>query len=152
MLKVKNKDTVLVSLLLTLKIFHTLFYVSIVNFEQVNASWDKLTGNVQPIIFTTYQRVNYKKLQLKIALSLKTCLYTALTQATAVKIVFTLLYSFLKKRYSDVICLSIPSENIIKTVFFYVFRGVDAGEISPAYHIWGIAKPPKFAIMNFGIK
>ena len=62
MLKVKNKDTVLVSLLLTLNIFHTLFYVSIVNFEQVNASRDKLTGNVQPIIFTTYQRVNYKKL------------------------------------------------------------------------------------------
>ena len=46
MFKVNNKDTrattgvVLVSLLLTLNIFHTLFYsVPIVNFEQVNARW-----------------------------------------------------------------------------------------------------------------
>ena len=46
MFKVNNKDTrttpgvVLVSLLLTLNIFHTLFSVSIVDFEQVNADWD----------------------------------------------------------------------------------------------------------------
>ena len=43
MLKVNNKDTsdvVLVSLLLTLNIFHTFFFsVSIVNFVQVNAGW-----------------------------------------------------------------------------------------------------------------
>ena len=40
MFKVNNKDTrcLLVSLLLTLNIFHTLF--SIVNFEQVNADWE----------------------------------------------------------------------------------------------------------------
>ena len=44
MFRVSNKDTrtmpgvVLVSLLLPLSIFHTLFSVSIVNFEQVNAS------------------------------------------------------------------------------------------------------------------
>ena len=39
MFKVNNKDTgvILVSLLLTLNMFHTLFSVSIVNFEQVNA-------------------------------------------------------------------------------------------------------------------
>ena len=30
------------SLLLTLNIFHTLFSVSIVNFEQINADWDYL--------------------------------------------------------------------------------------------------------------
>ena len=48
MFKVNNKDTrttpivvVLVSLLLTLNIFHTLFYVSIVNFEQVNADYKR---------------------------------------------------------------------------------------------------------------
>ena len=49
MFKVNNKDTrttpgvVLVSLLLTLNIFHTLFFsVSIVNFEHLNADWDAL--------------------------------------------------------------------------------------------------------------
>ena len=48
MFKVNNNDTrttpivvVLVSLLLTLNIFHTLFYVSIVNFEQVNADYKR---------------------------------------------------------------------------------------------------------------
>ena len=45
MFKVNNKDAngvVFVSLLLTLKIFHTYLYssVSIVNFEQVNAGWE----------------------------------------------------------------------------------------------------------------
>ena len=48
MFKVNNKDTrttpmfcvALVSLLLTLNILHTLFSVSIVNFEQVTASWE----------------------------------------------------------------------------------------------------------------
>ena len=46
MFKVNNKDTrttpgvVLVSLLLTLNIFHTLFSAFIVNFEQVIAGWD----------------------------------------------------------------------------------------------------------------
>ena len=42
MFKVNNKDTigiVLVSLLLTLKIFHNLSSISIVSFEQVNADW-----------------------------------------------------------------------------------------------------------------
>ena len=48
MFKVNNKDTrttpmangiVLVSLLLTLNIFHTLFYCFVVNFEQVIAAW-----------------------------------------------------------------------------------------------------------------
>ena len=41
MFKVNNKDNgvVLVSLLLTLNIFHTCSSVSIVNFEQVNAGW-----------------------------------------------------------------------------------------------------------------
>ena len=45
MFKVNNKDTrttpgvVLVSLLLTLNIFHTLFSAFIVNFEQVIAGW-----------------------------------------------------------------------------------------------------------------
>ena len=46
MLKVNNKNTrndaisvVLVSLLLTLNIFHTLSSVFIVNFEKVNADW-----------------------------------------------------------------------------------------------------------------
>ena len=49
MFKVNNKDTrttpgvILVSLLLTLNIFHTLFFsVSIVNFEHLNADWDAL--------------------------------------------------------------------------------------------------------------
>ena len=39
--KVNNKDTgvVLVSLLLTLDIFHTFSSVSIINFEQVNVCW-----------------------------------------------------------------------------------------------------------------
>ena len=37
MFKVNNKD--LVSLLLTLDIFHTFSSVSMVNFEQVNAGW-----------------------------------------------------------------------------------------------------------------
>ena len=57
---------VLVSLLLTLNIFHTLFSVSIVNFEQVNAGWvaslsytsTKECSLIQPIIcigFTTRQ-------------------------------------------------------------------------------------------------
>ena len=42
MFKADNKDTngvVLVSLLLTLNIFHTFSSVSIVNFEQVNTGW-----------------------------------------------------------------------------------------------------------------
>ena len=52
MFKVNNKDSktakrhhcvVLMSLLLTLNIFHTLSSVSIVNFEQVNAGWDMLS-------------------------------------------------------------------------------------------------------------
>ena len=49
MFKVNNKDTrttpgvILVSLLLTLNIFHTLFFsVSVVNFEHLNADWDAL--------------------------------------------------------------------------------------------------------------
>ena len=48
MFKVNNKDTrttpgvVLVSLLLTLNMFHTLFSAFTVNFEQVIAGWDKL--------------------------------------------------------------------------------------------------------------
>ena len=57
---------VLVALLLTLNIFHTLFSVSIVNFEQVNAGWvaslsytsTKECSLIQPIIcigFTTRQ-------------------------------------------------------------------------------------------------
>ena len=33
-------DVVLVCLLLTLNIFQTFFYVSIVDFEQVNVSWE----------------------------------------------------------------------------------------------------------------
>ena len=47
MFKVSKKDTrktsvdvVLVSLLLTLKIFHIIFSVSIVDFEQVNGGWE----------------------------------------------------------------------------------------------------------------
>ena len=43
MFKVNNKDTrttpTAVSLMLTLSIFHTLFGVSVVNFEQVIAGW-----------------------------------------------------------------------------------------------------------------
>ena len=47
LLKVNNKDTrttpevILVSLLLTLNKFHTLLYVSIVNFKHVIAGWEK---------------------------------------------------------------------------------------------------------------
>ena len=40
MFKVNNKNTTLVFLLLTLNIFHTFFSVSIVDFEQVNATWE----------------------------------------------------------------------------------------------------------------
>ena len=36
-------DVVLVALLLTLKIFHTLSSISIVNFGEVNARWEPLT-------------------------------------------------------------------------------------------------------------
>ena len=36
---IQRIDVVLVFLLLTLKIFHTFFSVSIVDFEQVNVSW-----------------------------------------------------------------------------------------------------------------
>ena len=49
MFKVNNKDTratpdvVLVSLLLTLNIFHTFSNVSTVNFEHVNADWVHLS-------------------------------------------------------------------------------------------------------------
>ena len=42
MFKVNNKGTrmtSLVSLLLTLNIFHTFFSASLVNFEEVNAGW-----------------------------------------------------------------------------------------------------------------
>ena len=40
MLKVKSKDTRTTSkLLLTLNMFHTLFYVSVADFEQVISSW-----------------------------------------------------------------------------------------------------------------
>ena len=52
MFEVNNKDTrttlsvVLVSLLLTLNIFHTLSSVSIVNFEQVNAGWGVVKSRV----------------------------------------------------------------------------------------------------------
>ena len=45
MFKVNNKDingVVLVSLLLTFNIFHTLFSVFIVDFEQVGAGWEAL--------------------------------------------------------------------------------------------------------------
>ena len=37
---------VLGSLLLTLNIFHTLFYVSIVNFEHVFASWNEIVSTL----------------------------------------------------------------------------------------------------------
>ena len=37
-----ENEVVLVFLLLTLNIFHTLFSVSIVEFEQVNVSWDRI--------------------------------------------------------------------------------------------------------------
>ena len=37
--KHKKRDVVLVFLLLTLNIFHSVFSVSIVGFEQVNVSW-----------------------------------------------------------------------------------------------------------------
>ena len=56
MFKVSNKDTrtttgvVLVSLLLTLNIFHTLFYcssVSVVNFKHVNADWGWVLQKLQ---------------------------------------------------------------------------------------------------------
>ena len=42
MFKVNNKDNgvALESLLLTLNIFHTLFFISTVNFEQVSTGWE----------------------------------------------------------------------------------------------------------------
>ena len=45
-LKLTITGAVLVFLLLTLNIFHTLFCVSIVNFEKVNVTWDANTNAV----------------------------------------------------------------------------------------------------------
>ena len=55
MFEVNNKDVVLVSLLLTLNIFHTLFSsISIVNFEQVNVGWVILTYYIMKDAVVTY--------------------------------------------------------------------------------------------------
>ena len=41
-IKINPIGVVLVSLLLTLNIFHTLFYFFFVNFEHVNVGWDRI--------------------------------------------------------------------------------------------------------------
>ena len=57
MFKVNNKDTgvALESLLLTLNIFHTLFFISTVNFEQVSTGWEGIVF----IWIQTYRKTQY---------------------------------------------------------------------------------------------
>ena len=57
MFKVNNKDTgvALESLLLTLNIFHTLFFISTVNFEQVSTGWEGIVF----IWLQTYRKTQY---------------------------------------------------------------------------------------------